>query len=427
MSNIYIKTYGCSSNQAESEIMAGLLQKAGYDIVENIVNADLIIVNTCWVKQVSEQRLMFYLKDMQNKYPDKKLIISGCAPEAAYKEIVDTAPDASLVSTHHITKITQAVQKTFGGKRIEFLGESKEVKLCLPRIRKNPIIDIVEISEGCNGNCTYCATRLAKGKIFSFPSEKIIEEISLSVKNGCKEIWITAQDTACYGLDDGIKLPELLNEITNIPRKFFVRVGMMNPNNVLPILPDLISAFRSEKVYKFLHLPVQSGDNEILRNMSRRYKIEDFEEIVKAFKENFRIQLWTDIIVGYPNETREQFENTLELIKRVMPDWVNVSKFGSRPDTEASKLKLLPSSIVKERSRIASELVRAVSLEKNKEWIGWVGTVLISEKGKKAGQWIGRNFTYKPILVESKENLFGKLLDVKVVDTTHSHLMGSLR
>jgi len=428
MPNIYIQTYGCASNQSESEIIAGLLQKAGYDIVKNIDNADLIIVNTCWVKQVSEQRLMFYLKDIQNRYLDKKIIVAGCAPEAAYKEIVDTTPDASLVGTHHVTKITQAVQKTLEGKRVEFLGESKEIKLCLPRIRRNPIIDIVEIAQGCTGNCSYCATRLAKGKIFSFPKEKIIEEISLSVKNGCKEIWVTTQDTACYGFDeDGIRLPELLKEITKIPGKFFVRVGMMNPNNVLPMISDLITAYKNKKIYKFLHLPVQSGDNEILEKMNRIYKVEDFEEIVKAFKENFRLQLWTDVIVGYPGETKEQFERTLELIKRVKPDWVNVSKFGSRPNTEAAKLKPLPSDIVKERSRIASEIVREISLEKNKEWMDWKGTVLVSERGKKPGQWKGRNFAYKPILIESRENLFGRFVDVKVIDIASSHLMGLLR
>jgi len=427
MPNIYIQTYGCAANQAESEIMAGLLQKAAYDIVKNIDNADLIIVNTCWVKQVSEQRLIFYLKDIQNRYPNKKLIVAGCAPEAAYKKIVDTTPNASLVSTHHVTKIAQAVQKTLEGKRIEFLGESREIKLCLPRIRINPVIDIVEIAQGCSGKCSYCATRLAKGKIFSFPKEKILEEISLSVKNGCKEIWVTTQDTACYGFDeDGIRLPELLKEITKILGKFFVRVGMMNPNNVLPMISDLITAYKNKKIYKFLHLPVQSGDNEILEKMNRIYKVEDFEEIVKAFKENFRLQLWTDVIAGYPGETKEQFERTLELIKRVKPDWVNVSKFGSRPNTEAAKLKPLPSGIVKERSRIASEIVREISLEKNKEWMDWKGTVLVSERGKKPGQWRGRNFAYKPVLVGSNNNLLGKFVEVKIVEASTSHLMGSI-
>jgi len=428
MPNVYIKTYGCSANQSESEIMAGLLEKANYTVVGNVNNADLIIVNTCWVKQVSEQKIIFYLKDIQNKHPDKKIIVTGCAPEAAYKKIVDTSPNASLVSTHHVTKIAQAVQKTLEGKRVEFLGESKEIKLCLPKIRKNPVINIVEISRGCNGNCTYCATKLAKGRIFSFPKEKIIEEIKNSINQGCKELWLTAQDTACYGFDEnGVRLPELIKEITKISGNFFVRSGMMNPNNVLPILSELLSAYRNEKIYKFLHLPVQSGDNEILGKMNRSYRVEDFEKIVKNFEENFKFQLWTDVIVGYPNETKEQFERTIELINRIKPDWVNVSKFGARAETEAAKLKPLPSDVVKERSRIASEVVRKISLEKNKEWIGWTGKILISEKGKKAGQWIGRNFAYKPILIERKENLSGKFTEVEVVGATHSHLVGLLR
>jgi len=425
--NIYIETYGCSVSQNESEIMAGLIQKAGYNLVKNEKYADLIIINTCFVKQVTEQKIIFRLKNLQMNYPEKRLIISGCMPEGAYRRLVDIAPDASLVSTHQITKIVQTVQKTLEGKRVEFLGESKEVKLCLSKIRKNPVIDIVPISSGCNSNCSYCCVRLAKGKLFSYPQEKITEEINSSLKEDSKEIWLTAQDTASYGLDNKIRLPELLNNISKISGKFFVRIGMMNPKNAMLILPELVKSYQSQKIYKFLHLPVQSGDNEILEKMNRDYKVENFEKIVREFRKNLKIQLWTDVIIGFPGETEKQFQNTLKLIERIKPDWINVSKYGSRPNTQAAKLEQVPSKIIAERSAEISKIVRNMSLEKNREWIGWEGEILISKKGKKSGQWLGRNFAYKPVLIESKNNLLGKFVEIEVIEANSSYLKGVLK
>ena len=422
MPKIYIETYGCSVSLSESEIMAGLLEQAGFNIVRNEKIADLLIVVTCYVKTPTEQRILFRLKELQEKYPDKKLIISGCMPEGIYRKLIDIAPDSSLVSTHHITKIVNVVKKTLEGKRVEFLGESDEVKLCLPKIRKNPLIAIVPISSGCNSNCSYCCVRIAKGKLFSYSKDKIIKEVSNSVKQGCKEIWITSQDNASYGLDNGIRLPELINEISRISGSFFVRIGMMNPKNVLPILPELIKAYKNEKIYKFLHLPVQSGDDYILNEMNRGYNIVDFERIVKEFEENLNYQLWTDVIVGFPGETEKQFNNTLDLIKRVKPDWVNISKYGARPDTFASKLEQLDSKVINKRSLILSNLVKEISLEKNKKWVGWKGKILILKRGKKENQWFGRNFAYKPVLIEKKDKILGKFLNVKIIEAGYSYL-----
>jgi len=420
MTNIYIETYGCSNSQAEAEIMAGLLKEAGFEIVDNEKKADLIIIVSCYVKTPTEQKILFRIKELSKK----KLIIAGCMPEGIYNKLINIAPQTSLLSTHHVKEIVQAVEKTLKGKRVEYVGESNEIKLCLPKVRKNPIIDIVPISSGCNSKCYYCCVRLAKGKLFSYPKDMIVKEIESSLKEGCKEFWLTAQDTASYGFDKGAKFPELLKDISSIPGKFFVRVGMMNLKNVIPIASDIIKAFKSEKVYKFIHLPIQSGSDDVISSMNRAYRISQFEKIVKMFRDSFRCQIWTDVIVGYPTEKEEDFLKTLDIIKKVRPDWVNVSKFGIRPGTEAAKLKSLPTKIVKERSQAASNLVKRISLEKNNEWIGWEGEILVSEKGIKPNQWIGRNFAYKPVLVESRNNLFGKLLRVEIKEVCHSHLSG---
>jgi MiaB-like tRNA modifying enzyme len=419
MPSIYIEAYGCSASQADAEIIGGLLNQADFNIVKNEKDADLIVIVTCYVKTPTEQKILSRIKQLS----EKKLIVAGCMPEGIYSKLRKIAPEASLVSTHHLKEIVQAVEKTLQGKRVEYLGKSEEVKLCLPRVRKNHVINIVPISSGCNSNCSYCCVRLAKGKLFSYPKEMILEEIESSLKEGCKEIWLTAQDTASYDLN---KLPELLMEISKISGNFFVRVGMMNIRNVIPIASELIEAFKDKKIYKFFHLPVQSGSDKVLASMNRGHTVSQFEKIVNLFKKSFNCQVWTDIIVGYPTEESEDFSKTIELIEKIKPDWVNVSKFGGRPGTEASKLKPLSSKTVKERSQTASELVRKISLGKNKEWTGWKGEVLISEKGKKLGQWIGRNFAYKPVLIEDKDSLLGKILKVEVNEAVHSHLIGRI-
>ena len=420
MSNVYIESYGCSNSHAEAEIMAGLLEKAGFKIVFDEKHSDIIIIVTCYVKSVTQQKILFRINQLKENYPDKKMIIAGCMPEGIHEKLVEKYPEASMVSTHHVKEIVQAVKKVLEGKKVEYLGETKQVKLCLPRKRKNSMIEIVPISSGCNSACSYCCVRLAKGKLFSYPKEDIVKDIENSVEQGCKEIWITSQDNASYDSD---KLPELMNDISRIKGNFFVRIGMMNPKNVVPILPKLIEAYKNEKIYKFLHLPIQSGDNEILKKMNRGHTVKDFENIVNAFRKSFRYQLWTDVIVGFPGETDEQFRNTYDLIKRIRPDWANVSKYGARPNTPASKLEPVSLETVNERSIKLSKLVRELSLEKNREWLDWQGKILIYKKGKQENQWFGRNFAYKPFSVRLKGNNIGKSVDVKAVEAKRSFIV----
>ncbi len=406
---IHIETYGCSANQAESEIMAGLLERAGHELADND-DADIAIINSCIVKEPTEHRLLSRLRQIQSK-----LIITGCGPDGIYEKITEAAPTASLISTHHVTKIVEVVEGIIEGNRIELLGESREIKLRLPRIRRNPVIGIVPIATGCNSSCSYCCVRNVKGELFSYPGEKIIEEVSSAVEQGCREIWITSQDNSCYGFDAGGNLPELLDSISQINGEFFVRAGMMNPKNVMQILPELIESYKSEKIYKFLHLPVQSGSDDILEKMNRGYIAADFKKIVSTFREAFPgLQLWTDVIAGFPGESETDFLAIVELLKDIRPDFVNISKYGVRDSTASAKMKQLPTEIKKERSRTITRLVEEMSLEKNKEWLGWKGDVLITEKKENA--WLGRNFAYKPIIVNSDKELLGKVVKAKIVD-----------
>jgi len=261
MNRIYIETYGCANNMAESQIMAGILTRNNFEIINNIELSDVVILNTCSVKNATINKIICRMREIQKKYPGKKLIISGCMPETEYDLIIRTAPDASIVSTNHITKITKAVTEK---SRVEFIGSNKEIKVCLPKIRNNRVIDIVPVCSGCASFCSFCSTKLAKGNVFSYPEDKIIGEISDAKKFGAKEFWITGQDVSAYGLDTNeiSLLPELINKITErVGGKYFLRIGMLNPRHVIPILNKLIKSYKSDNVFKFLHLPVQTGSD----------------------------------------------------------------------------------------------------------------------------------------------------------------------
>ena len=423
MFRFYIEKYGCSASIGEAEMMAGLLQQAGFEAINDAKLADLLIVVTCYVKTPTQQRILDRIVQLTNEYPKKKMIIAGCMPEGIYKKLRETNPNASMVSTHHVTDIVPAAKRALDGQRVEYLGKSREVKLCIPKISENPLIDIVPISSGCNSACSYCCVRLSKGKLFSYPKDMILKEIEDSLSRGCKEFWLTSQDNASYGMDSKSSLPKLLNSISLIPGKFRVRVGMMNPKNVLSILPDLKDSYESSKIYKFLHLPMQSGDDSVLGGMNRGYQMRDYMNIIKEF---IGFNVWTDVIVGFPGETDEQFENTMKALKTIRPDYTNISKFGKRPGVSLEGLEDVPLKVVNERSRMVSELTRQISLEKNNCWIGWEGDVLITKKGKSANHWIGRNPAYKLVLVESQECILGEMANVRISRATPWYLAGSL-
>ena len=214
-----------------------------------------------------------------------------------------------------------------------------------------------------------------------------------------------------------------------IPGDFRVRVGMMTPNFALDVLPELVEAFGDEKVFKFLHLPLQSGDDDVLRAMNRCYTVEEFKTVVKAFMTAFPdITLATDAICGFPGETREAFENTLKLIRGAKPDIVNVSKFFARPKTSAASITkgLVGQVEIKRRSGEMAKLAKTLSLKRNQRWKNWTGTVLIDEKGKIPGSWVGRNFVYKPIAVKSSADLLGKTLTVQVKEAFGTYLAGAV-
>ncbi|MHA1379946.1 MAG: tRNA (N(6)-L-threonylcarbamoyladenosine(37)-C(2))-methylthiotransferase [Candidatus Helarchaeota archaeon] len=407
-------TYGCSYNQATSEIISGLLSKNGFRLVETPEKSDIIIILSCVVKTPTENKIIAKIKTLFAEYPEKKIIVGGCLPEVIPERIKEISKRVNYFGPHFTTEIVDIVNKTIQGKSVELIGKRYECRLGVSRKRINPIIGIIQISQGCHSNCAYCCVKIAMGDFLAYPHPQIKKEIMDLLKSGCKEIWITAQDTALYRYDD-LDLADLINEITKIKSRFNIRIGMMNPKSVIPILQKLTEVYSQPNLYKFLHLPLQSGDNDILAVMNRNYTIEDFLKIVREFRNKFPLlTLSTDLIIGFPGETEVQFKNSLKLLEKIKPDIVNISRFGRRPKTKAKKMNnQIPPDIIKKRSKIATDLVNQLTLERNKKWINWEGEVLVSEKSK-YGDWIGRNYAYKPVVIKSSKNLLGKFIKIHV-------------
>jgi threonylcarbamoyladenosine tRNA methylthiotransferase CDKAL1 len=418
MVKIYIKTFGCSYNQSDSEVMAGLLKTANFEIVNNSDPATLVIINSCAVKTPTEKKVLKYIQEIKSK--GKEVIVAGCISQAT-PEILE---DVSMIGPTQINHIVEVVEETINENNIAMLVPEKGQRLNLPRIRKNKSIEIIPICAGCLGNCSYCITKKARGDLISFEIDDILAHAKTALKNYASQIWLTAQDTGCYGKDINTNLIELLEKLFSIKGNFFIRLGMANPNFVLEILPELIRVYQNSKMYKFLHIPVQSGNNEILKLMNRNYTVEEFKEIITKFREKIpNITIATDVICGFPTETTEQFNDTIKLIKEVKPDIVNISRYWERPHTKSATLDgKLHEKETKERSRRLSELFEWISYENLKKWEQWVGSILIESHGKDNTS-VGRNFAYKQIILKGKYPI-GSFVQVKAVKATTFYLQG---
>ena len=424
-SKVYIETYGCSASFSDSEICAGQLSQAGYSIVDNPKDSDINVIVTCTVKTATANRMSHRIKKLSEN--NSALVVAGCMPKTQAKEIKKLNPNASLMGPDSIDQITDIVNSTLNGTPLIQLGKSTKPKILLPKIRINPVIDIVEIGTGCLSSCTFCQVKIAKGTLISYPPDAIVEQIQKSTDSGCREIWLTSTDNGCYGMDMSMDLADLLTSIVDIQNNFLVRVGMMNPMHTKKKFHKLFNIFSHDKIYKFLHIPVQSGNNRVLKSMLRGHSREDYILMCSSFREKFPLSsIATDIIVGYPTESDEEFRDTVKLIKSTQPDVVNLSKYGARPGTKAIEMEQVPNSTINARSKSLTSIIKEISLERNKKWLDWTGNCLVNENGKIDGTMIGRNFAYRPIVLKNSDVVLGNHYDVKIVEAKSTYLVGEI-
>ena len=421
---VFIESYGCTFNKADAQIIAGNLQENDIDITDNIDEADIIIVNSCYVKLPTENKIVYRIQKLQNEFPDKKIIVSGCMVEIDPEKLEKIGPNCSWIGPHQLNKSADVVNATYCGDVMRQSGFSKESKVGVPKVVDDNLIHIIQICEGCLGACTFCCTRFARGPLNSYPIEDIVAEAKEAIENGACEIQLTAQDTAAFGRDSGEKLSDLIKEVANLNGDFRVRVGMMHPKNILNDVDEIIDAMKHPKVYDFIHLPVQSGSDKVLKDMRRGHTLDQYLDIVSKFKKEIPdLTLAVDIIVGYPTESDEDFELTVKLLEEIKPSLIHLSKYQHRKGAISSSLKEIHPEVMKKRSKFLSEIKSIITEDENSELVGTIQNVLVVEKGSKGG-FIAKTNSYIPVIVDDVE--LGTFVNVKITEATATYLKSEL-
>ena len=388
-----------------------MLASQGHVFIDNPDFADLVVVNTCTVTQTTQQKVLKYIYLLSDL--GKDVVVAGCLP-AAQPGIMDGI-DSPSVTPASLDEITDIVGSN---------------GITAPTLYDVPLLEgvtgIVSISQGCVGQCSYCIVKQARGKLVSRPAQYIVDEIRLLVQQGAREIQLTSQDTSAYGMDMCIRLPELLRAVTAVEGDYMIRVGMMNPFTVIGIIDDIIESFKDSHIFKFLHIPIQSGSDKVLQHMNRKHTAEEFKYIIDTFRNNFPgIVISTDFIVGYPTETEQDFIDTLELLKEIRPQKVNITRYSPRPDTPSSQLRDLPSWKKKERSRRLTKVHHTINRELLRKRIGDSIHVLTTEVGKD-NSTIGRDIYYNNIVVK-KDIPLGNWYDVEITGSTITYLIAEIK
>ena len=443
---IVVLSQGCAANFGDGEKIARILSQKSEVTFEfpeakpahstsaanpadfSTEKPEAFYLNVCTVK--GNAGAMKLLRKAVSTFPGVPIYITGCAPKDFREEALRTVPHVQFTSLKELEASailpTQPAQSPSSQINARTPDSNKIYRNVL---RESPFVGIVNIEEGCLDACAFCSTHLVKGRLHSFAPQTIVDQVQALVDDGCLEIQLTGQDCACYGFDIGTNLAELTQRIlTHVNGNYHIRLGMGNPRHVLSYQEALLDCFTDDRIYKFIHIPVQSGSENVLKAMNRRHTARDYATLAHAFTERFRkFTLSTDLIVGYPGETDADFNDTLKLLKETRPTVCNITRFVARPGTVAARLETskpthlapaplaVPDDIKHERSAILAEAFQQIALENNREWIGDECIVVTEKQGYRAGTTIARNEAYRPVALQGTFPA-GQTLRVRITD-----------
>ena len=382
----YMQTFGCQQNEADSERIAGMARAMGFEPTETAQQADMIVVNTCAVREHAELKALSItgqFKHLKEKKPELLIGICGCMVSQEHREddIKHKYPYVDfLFGTSMLYRFPEIVYKTVTQKKRQFFLDDNEGNIAegMPIVRKNPVQSWVSIMYGCNNFCTYCVVPYVRGRERSRKPACILQEVRQLAQNGCKEITLLGQNVNSYGkdLEDGIDFPDLLEQVCRIEGDFTVRFMTSHPKDASEKLISLMA--REPKIAKQFHLPLQSGSDRVLKRMNRKYTREDYLELLRKMRCLMPdITISTDIIVGFPGETEEDFEQTLTALKEARYDSLFSFIYSPRVGTPAASYPdQISPEVKKERFARLLETQNAISLQKNREMIGRVVDVM---------------------------------------------------
>ncbi len=405
--SIWFEGYGCTANQGETIEMRDRANELGHRIASNPEIAETIVLGTCTVLESTQNKMEKRISELMDQ--GKNVIVSGCMATADSKVLGEKFPEAPLISPGDLEGLGDLIGR--GG--------------CKPEKFDSPLAAILPISSGCLGRCTYCATVRARGRVTSRSVNDIFFKAQYAIDSGSKEILLTSQDNGAFGADSNSSLEFLLRELSHLEGDFRLRVGMLNPMLVSGRSEAMAEAWADSRIYKFMHLPIQSGSQKILDSMVRDHTLDEFWEVVNVFRKYYpEMMIITDIITGFPGETDQDHQDTVDLLNALSPDLVNVTRFSPRKGTPASKYKRVNGRIVKKRSRELTSLRKKLGAKSFKRFVGKQISILTVENQKK-GSTLCRDDNYRPVILK-KELPLGEFHDVRITDSEYGFMTAVL-
>jgi tRNA-2-methylthio-N6-dimethylallyladenosine synthase len=433
----YIRTYGCQMNEHDTEVMSGIFLALGYEPTDSTEDANVILLNTCAIRENAENKVfgeLGHLKALKMEKPDLLLGVCGCMSqeESVVNKILKTYQHVDMIfGTHNIHRLPNILQEAYMSKEmvVEVWSKEGDVIENLPKERRGNIKAWVNIMYGCDKFCTYCIVPFTRGKERSRRPEEIIQEVRHLASQGYQEITLLGQNVNAYGKDfEDIKygLGDLMEEIRkiDIPR---VRFTTSHPRDFDDRLIEVLA--KGGNLMNHIHLPVQSGSTDVLKIMARKYSREQYLELVRKIKAAIPdVALSTDIIVGYPNETDEQFEETMSLYREVGFEIAYTFIYSPREGTPAAKMEdNVPMEVKKERLQRLNSLVNELSAEAMKKYVGQTVEVLVDGESKNNSDVLA-GYTTKNKLVNfvGPKSAIGKIVKVKIKEARTWSLNGEM-
>ncbi len=430
-----ITTFGCQMNEHDSERISFILEDLGYTYEEDRKKADFILFNTCLVRENAELKLygqVSSLKKIKEAHPEKIIAVSGCMmqTEVARQVIIDKHREVDIIfGTKNINSLADLIFRYLEtGERVVDISTDNVKDDFVKYNTPNHFQAYVNIMTGCDNFCSYCIVPESRGREESRRPSSIIEEVEYLVGQGYKEVTLLGQNVNSYGnkADFDQTFPELLERVAQIPNLKRLRFTTSHPKDLSDDLIKVIK--RNDNICKYFHLPLQSGSDKVLKDMNRKYTQEKYLERVSKLREEIpEIAISTDIIVGYPTETEEDFEKTLDVCRKVGYDTAFTFKYSPRPKTRAAKLTPIDDDIVQDRFDRLLDVLYPIFYEKNKTYIGKTVEVLLESESKNNPEVLtGRTDDYKLVHVKADKSLIGEIVKVKITDNTSFTISGEL-
>ena len=433
---VFVKTFGCQMNVYDSNKITDALKIIGYEKSENLDTADCFILNTCHIRDKAKEKVYHEIGRVREAFINKHkplVIIAGCVAQAENTEMLKREPYIDLVigpqSYHKLNEtILQFEKKKLKSEITDFDTIEKFNYLSKIQNKDSKVSSFLTIQEGCDKFCHFCVVPYTRGPEYSRPFNQIIDEAKMLVKNGSKEIILLGQNVNAYNYNETNKefrLSDLIMSLEKINDIERIRYTTSHPRDMTN---DLLECYRdSKKLMPFVHLPIQSGSNKILKLMNRKHKVEEYVDTFNYLKDiNDKIEFSSDFIIGYPGEEKEDFENTIKLIDKIK--FINSFSFifSARPGTTASKLKPIDEKISKERLKIIQEKLFGYQKFKNKSLENKYIDVLVENEIQGQNKLFGRNAYMNSVIFEGSRNLIGKIVQIKVTKTNQNTLFGVL-